>query len=171
MWPRLELECFCFFLFRTTFFNGRTRVRECCIDGNCSFSSSTGETGKGTLDLAGGVRFFDEFLLASLDASMSATYFATLLPSPWQESQGVCFRQFILKICRKFLRLPAWPATHFLMTLQSFASWTKLDFLSFVQALSFWHRYTLKFEPLRCLLVFNFVIARSTPVTSTPSVT
>ena len=37
-------------------------------------------------DLDGGVRFFDEFLLASLDASMSATYFATLLPSPCQES-------------------------------------------------------------------------------------
>ena len=87
MWPRLEVELFGFFLFRTTFFNGRTRVRECC---SCRWKLLlflfTGETGKGTLDLAGGVRFFDELLLASLDASMSATYFATLLPSPCQES-------------------------------------------------------------------------------------
>ena len=87
MWPRLEVELFGFCHFRTTFFNGRTRVRECC---GCRWKLLvflfTSATGKGTLDLAGGVRFFDELLLASLDASMSATYFATLLPSPSQGS-------------------------------------------------------------------------------------
>ena len=107
MWPRLELECFCFFLFRTTFFNGRTRVRECCT---CRWKLLvflfTEETGKGTLDLAGGVRFFEELLLASLDASMSATYFCDSSALTLARiTQGVCFRQFILKICRKFLRL------------------------------------------------------------------
>ena len=73
MWPRPELEFFGFFLFGPLSSTvERVSERAAVVNGNCSFSSSTSETGKGTVDLAV-FRFFEELLLASLDASMSAT--------------------------------------------------------------------------------------------------
>ena len=58
------------------------------FQGICSFSYTKGDTGNGTLDLVGGGRFCGVLPGAGLDASRSATYFASLLASPSQESQA-----------------------------------------------------------------------------------
>ena len=66
----------------------RMSERAAVVSGNCSFSYTKGDTGNGTLDLAGGGRFCGVLPRAGLDASRTATYFASLLASPSQKSQA-----------------------------------------------------------------------------------
>ena len=66
----------------------RMSERAAVVSGNCSFSYTKGDTGNGTLDLVGGGRFCGVLPGAGLDASRSATYFASLLASPSQKSQA-----------------------------------------------------------------------------------
>ena len=84
-----------------------------------SNSSSGGETGNGTIDVAGGVRFCGVKLRASLDASRSVTYFASLLASFHRNHRRRSLPKLSLEDLSEVLGTASWTVTHFLMTLQS----------------------------------------------------
>ena len=84
------------------------------------FPFSEGDTRNGTLDLAGGGRFCGVLPRAGLDASRTATYFAVFWLHLPKNHRGRSLPKLCLEDLSEVLETASWPATHFLMTLQSF---------------------------------------------------